>query len=87
MLSGDENGEEEREMEVEKRLFDVPGLSAYLTMPVPTIYAYVHRGRIPAECVRRVGRALRFEKAAIDSWISGLSGSQAIAPGRIESGR
>ena len=32
---------------MEKRLMNVKELSAYLSMPVPTVYAYVGRGKIP----------------------------------------
>lgn len=56
---------------MEKRLFDVKGLSAYLAMPPASIYTYVSTGKIPAVCIRRIGRALKFEKAAIDAWVSG----------------
>lgn len=67
----------------EKRLLSVNELSVYTAMPKATVYTYVSLGRIPAECVRRVGRALRFEKEAVDRWLNGLpSGSPASAPGR-----
>jgi len=56
---------------MEKRLFDVKELSHYLAMPVPTIYTYVHTNRIPTYAVRRLGRALRFEKEGIDRWVTG----------------
>ncbi len=58
------------EGKMEKRLLNVKELSKYLAMPVPTIYTYVSLGRFPEGCVRRVGRALKFEKARIDRWIS-----------------
>ena len=57
----------------DRRLLDVDGLSQYLSMPKGTIYTYVSTGRIPKECVRHIGRALRFERAAIDAL---------LAPGR-----
>ena len=56
---------------MEKRLMNVRELSAYLSMPVPTIYTYVSTGKIPAACIRRIGRALKFEVAAVDRWVSG----------------
>jgi excisionase family DNA binding protein len=54
----------------EKRLFSVSELSHYLSMPAPTIYTYVHLGRIPRSAVVRLGRALRFEKGEIDRWVN-----------------
>jgi len=57
-------------MEIQKRLLNVKELSHYLSMPVPTVYTYVHSRRIPKEAVVKVGRALRFEKDAIDKWIN-----------------
>ncbi|MCX5794773.1 MAG: helix-turn-helix domain-containing protein [Elusimicrobia bacterium] len=46
-------------------------LSHYISMPVPTIYTYVSLGKIPPDCIVRIGRALKFEKAAVDGWVSG----------------
>lgn len=54
---------------MERRLLDVDGLSQYLAMPKGTIYTYVSTGRIPKECIRHIGRALRFEVAAVDRWV------------------
>lgn len=54
---------------LERRLLDVDGLSQYLSMPKGTIYTYVSTGRIPKECIRHIGRALRFEVAAVDRWV------------------
>lgn len=56
---------------MEKRLMGVKELSNYLSMPSATIYTYVSTGKIPLACIRRIGRALKFEKAAVDVWISG----------------
>ena len=58
---------------MEKRLMSVDELSQYLAMPKATIYTYVSLRRMPAECIRRIGRALRFEVAAVDAWVSGGS--------------
>lgn len=60
---------------MEQRLLNVKELSAYLSMPVPTVYTYVSMGKIPAGCIRRIGRALRFERQAVDAWISGETSS------------
>ena len=56
---------------MEKRLLNVQELSKYLSMPVPTIYTCVSLGRIPSACICRIGRALKFEKEAVDRWVSG----------------
>ncbi len=58
---------------MEKRLMSVKELSAYIAMPVATIYSYRSLGKIPADCVRRIGKALRFEKEAIDRWINEMN--------------
>ena len=61
---------------MEQRLLNVKELSAYLSVPVATIYTYVSTGKIPAGCIRRIGRALKFERIAVDEWISaGTPGS------------
>jgi excisionase family DNA binding protein len=66
----------------ERRLMNVRELSVYLSMPVTTIYTYVSMGRIPSGCIRRIGRALKFEVSAVDRWVSeqGVSGASS-APG------
>lgn len=56
---------------MERRLLDVEGLSRYLSMPKGTIYTYVSLGRIPKDCIRHIGRSLRFEVAAVDRWVDG----------------
>jgi hypothetical protein len=35
-------------------------------------------GKIPQECVVKLGRALRFEKDAVDRWINGKRVSSGI---------
>lgn len=54
---------------MEVRLLDVNGLSQYLSMPKATIYTYVATKRIPQDCIRHIGRALRFEVAAVNRWV------------------
>ena len=71
------------EAHLEQRLLNVKELSAYLSMPTATIYTYISTGKIPSVCVRRIGRSLKFEKAAVDGWISG----QAADRGRVLAGR
>jgi len=51
----------------ENRLLSVDELSAYPSLPKPTIYTWVSLRRIPG--VVKLGRALRFEKAAVDRWV------------------
>jgi hypothetical protein len=51
-------------------------------MPVPTIYTYVSTGKIPADCIKRIGRALKFEVGAVDRWITGSSAVQGRVPKR-----
>jgi len=56
---------------MEKKLLNVRELSAYLSMPTATVYAYCGRGKIPTDCIRRIGRSLKFDKLAVDVWING----------------
>lgn len=53
---------------VQKRLLTVSELSAYVGMPKNSIYTMVCLKKIPG--VVHLGRSLRFEKAAIDAWIT-----------------
>jgi predicted DNA-binding transcriptional regulator AlpA len=52
------------------RLLNVDGLSRYISMPTASIYTYVSLGKIPASCIRRIGRALKFDREAIDAWVA-----------------
>ena len=72
---------------MEKRLMDVNELSEYISMPVPTIYTYVSTGKIPADCIKRIGRALKFEVGAVDRWITGSSDIHTRSSRRTRSGR
>jgi len=49
---------------------DVKELSEYISMPVTTIYTYVSKGKIPARCIRRIGRSLKFEVVAVNRWVT-----------------
>ncbi len=53
-----------------KRLMNIEELSEYLGTPKGSIYTMVCLRKIPQECVIKLGRALRFEKDAIDKWIN-----------------
>ncbi len=61
---------------MEKKLMNVKELSAYISMPEATIYSYVTNGKMPKTCIKKMGRALRFEVVAVDQWVSGLSAVQ-----------
>ncbi|HAH31889.1 MAG TPA: DNA-binding protein [Elusimicrobia bacterium] len=56
---------------MEKRLLTVEELGTYLSLPKSSIYTMVCNRKIPRECVVKIGRVLRFEREAIDKWISG----------------
>lgn len=56
---------------MQKRLLNVTELSEYLATPKGSIYTMVFEGKIPADCIVRIGRALRFEKIKVDEWING----------------
>lgn len=64
---------------MEKKLMNVRELSEYLSMPTATVYAYVGRAKIPPDCIRRIGRSLKFDKLAVDRWINGPQSAQASA--------
>ena len=70
---------------MEKKLMNVKQLSEYISMPVPTIYTYVSTGKIPADCIKRIGRALKFEVGAVDRWVNGPSAVQANAQAHKQS--
>lgn len=53
-----------------RRLMDVRQLSEYSALPMATIYTWVSLRRIPEDCIVHLGRSLRFDREAIDRWIS-----------------
>ncbi len=55
---------------MEKRLMNIRELAAYLGTPKGSIYTMVCLRKIPQGCIVKLGRALRFEKEAIDKWIN-----------------
>jgi len=57
----------------EKRLMNVTELSEYLSISKGSLYTMVCMGKIPAECIVKIGRSLRFDKAKIDAWIDSRS--------------
>ena len=74
---------EERET-IEPRLLGVAELSVYISMARETIYSNMKRGRFPANCVRRLGRKLLFEKALVDAHISAQPGAPVPVPASAE---
>jgi predicted DNA-binding transcriptional regulator AlpA len=50
------------------RLWNVEDVSEYLGVPVKTLYQWKWRGEGPP--VRKVGRYLRYEPAAVRSWVA-----------------
>ena len=55
---------------MEKRLLNIFELSMYLSISKGSLYTMVCMKKIPPECVVHIGRALRFEKEAVDRWIN-----------------
>lgn len=60
-----------------KRLMNVRELSEYISMPIASIYTYVHTHKIPDNCIKRMGRALRFDVGQVDTWINAISAEKA----------
>jgi excisionase family DNA binding protein len=54
---------------MEKRLMNIKELSEYLATSKGSIYVQVHEGKIPPACIVKLGRALRFEREAINAWV------------------
>jgi predicted DNA-binding transcriptional regulator AlpA len=50
------------------RLWTVDDVSAYLGVPVKTLYQWKWRGEGPP--VRKIGRYLRYEPAAVKRWVT-----------------
>jgi excisionase family DNA binding protein len=50
-----------------RRLIDVQAAASYLAVSVPTLYGWVWQRRIPFV---KVGRALRFDVADLDSFVA-----------------
>lgn len=54
-------------IEIINGLMGVAEVSAYLSIPKSTVYAYSMRAKIPH---LHIGKLLRFRKADIDLWLS-----------------
>ena len=59
------NGTLER-LKVEQRLLTVEQVSVFLNLHPQTVYVMAKLGQLP---VLKIGRAVRFDKLAIDLWI------------------
>jgi len=56
---------------MEKRLMNITELSEYLGTAKGSLYTMVCLRKIPQNCIVKMGRSLRFEREAIDKWITG----------------
>ncbi|WP_372440436.1 helix-turn-helix transcriptional regulator [Prauserella cavernicola] len=54
-----------------ERLWSVEDVSAYLGVPVKTLYQWKWRGEGPP--VRKLGRHLRYDPAKVRAWVDGLT--------------
>ena len=70
---------------MEKRLMNIRELSEYISMPVATIYSYKSMGKIPMDCIIKIGTSLKFDVEAVNRWINGVSAAQASAREHIQS--
>lgn len=52
---------------IEPAMFTIQECSAYLKIPVPTLYVKARNGLLPS---LKVGRRILFPKADLDAWIS-----------------
>jgi excisionase family DNA binding protein len=50
------------------RLWSVEEVSAYLGVPVKTLYQWKWRGEGPPVC--KIGRHLRYDPAAVKGWVT-----------------
>ncbi|MFI6030213.1 helix-turn-helix transcriptional regulator [Amycolatopsis magusensis] len=53
------------------RLWTVEDVSAYLGVPVKTLYQWKWRGEGPP--VRKLGRHLRYDPVKVRAWVEGLA--------------
>ena len=58
---------------MEKRLMTVDELSSYMGTTKGSLYVMVCHRKIPAQCVVKIGRSLRFDRPKIDIWLDSLS--------------
>lgn len=58
-------------------LIDVHGLARLLGSTPTAVYKALYRGEIPANCVVRIGRRVRFRSDSITAWLDSLTGKAA----------
>jgi excisionase family DNA binding protein len=58
---------------MEPRLLTIDEASQYLSLHPKTIYFMARKGELP---VVKVGRAVRFDRIALDHWIEKVAGQQ-----------
>ena len=51
----------------EQKLLTITALCNYISTPVPTLYTWVCRKKIPYV---KLGRSLRFDREEIDAWLN-----------------
>ena len=54
------------------KLINVKEMAVKLSSTVGTVYAYVSMRVIPAECIIKLGRSLRFDETAVNMWLNTL---------------
>jgi excisionase family DNA binding protein len=69
---------------MDKRLLTVDELSQYMCTPVPTLYTWTHQKKIPH---LKLGRALRFDRIEIDSWLQSRRVAAAAVCGALSYGQ
>jgi predicted DNA-binding transcriptional regulator AlpA len=57
--------------DISERLWGVEEVSAYLGVPVKTLYQWKWRGEGPP--VRKIGRWLKYDPAAVRAWATGAA--------------
>jgi excisionase family DNA binding protein len=63
--------------EYRERLMTTAEVAEMLSLPVTTLYAWRHRGEGPAGY--RVGRHVRYRRAAVESWLEDRADHPAVA--------
>lgn len=56
----------------EKRLLSVEEMARYIGSTKGSIYTFKCEGKIPKECIIKMGRSLRFDVIEVDKWLDSL---------------
>ena len=62
---------------ITKRLLSVEELAQYIGSTPKTVYTLKCKGKIPAKCIVKRGKSLRFDIIEVDNWIKELNEEQA----------